>query len=129
MVLEVPLSWLLEPVMTLEASFVVELDGRLVRTLFHFDFYAKILSTAVCLSFSPPTSNTKGEVEVVFVDVVVDVDVAIGFVPEASAVISFCYVVSGAMAESTVIIWMVIMKRIQKHLCDNCMALFLNRKL
>lgn len=83
MVFDVPLSWLLEPVITLEASLVVELDGRLVRTLFHFDFYAKILSTAVCLSFNPPTSNTKGDVEVVFVDVVVDVDVVVGIVPEA----------------------------------------------
>lgn len=86
---------MLDPFTTLSADTVVLVVGRVFNTVAHFDLYDKTELIADCLLLMDPMSNTNGDEAV---DVVVDVVVGLG-ADVAYAVIIFCSVVSGAIAE------------------------------
>lgn len=84
-VLDVPLNWLLDPVIVFDESFVTVLVFCwLAIIVLNLDLSANKASSEACLSFKPPILNAKGEL----VDVV-DIVVVIDFWGWDSAVISF----------------------------------------
>lgn len=104
-VLDVPLNWLLDPVMVLDESFLVVLVlvfCWLAIMVLNLDLSANKASIEACLSLSPPISNAKGDPVLDDDDTVLEEDmVVVIFCGCASDVMSLCSVVSGAMAPLT----------------------------
>lgn len=110
--LDVPLSWLLDPVIVLAPLFDVFAEGLLLSTEAHFDLSLRILSTVACFYLMAPILKAKGEFTPdVLLSAVLVFRVCTAL---ASAVIVFCSEVSGAIAELTSKISRVRSRRIHK---------------
>lgn len=100
-VLDVPLSWLPEPVTVLDPSFLPVF--LLASTEFQLSLLAKILSIADCLSLKVPIVKASGADAVVVVGLVVIVDV-IGVEVVAGLIVVEVVVVLIAAGAATVLV-------------------------